>query len=242
MNAGYSSGWCEESFGVNLVASEILCKAKGDDCCRFIMAPPAHIEEHINAYMKERPRLAERIKGYEIPDFFVRKRLEDDLKKNEQKYRSIIQAALDGFWVTDAQGHFLDVNEAYCAIVGYTREELLGMSISDVEAQEILEETEQHIRKIFAAGSDRFETVHRRKDGGLVNIEVSARYLPTEGGQLVVFLRDITSRKLTEEAIKGKMDTIEKLNWYMLNREERIMEMKGEVNALLNKLGQQPKY
>ena len=40
MNAGYSSGWCEASFGVPLVAVEILCRAKGDERCRFIMAPP----------------------------------------------------------------------------------------------------------------------------------------------------------------------------------------------------------
>jgi predicted hydrocarbon binding protein len=40
MNAGWSSGWCEESFGVQLVSSEVMCRAKGDDVCRFIMAPP----------------------------------------------------------------------------------------------------------------------------------------------------------------------------------------------------------
>ncbi len=49
MNAGYSSGWCERSFGVTLVASEILCKAKGDDCCRFIMAHSSQIEHSSTA-------------------------------------------------------------------------------------------------------------------------------------------------------------------------------------------------
>ncbi len=82
MNAGYSSGWCEESFGVTLVASEILCQARGDDCCRFIMAPPARIEEHINRYMKERPEMAMRASGYSIPDFFARKRLEEELRRH----------------------------------------------------------------------------------------------------------------------------------------------------------------
>jgi PAS domain S-box-containing protein len=50
MNAGYSSGWCEESFGIPLVAFEIECKAKGDEHCRFIMAPPSKIEEYITRY------------------------------------------------------------------------------------------------------------------------------------------------------------------------------------------------
>ncbi|MCC6837577.1 MAG: XylR N-terminal domain-containing protein, partial [Bacteroidia bacterium] len=44
MNAGYSSGWCEQSFGMPLTAVEVTCKAKGDDMCRFIMSPPHKIE------------------------------------------------------------------------------------------------------------------------------------------------------------------------------------------------------
>src|SRR3972149_5649857 len=47
MNAGYSSGWCEESFGIPLVASEIMCRAKGDEACRFIMAHPSKIEGYM---------------------------------------------------------------------------------------------------------------------------------------------------------------------------------------------------
>jgi two-component system, cell cycle sensor histidine kinase and response regulator CckA len=44
MNAGYSSGWCEESFGITCVATEIQCRARGDDVCRFVMAHPNRIE------------------------------------------------------------------------------------------------------------------------------------------------------------------------------------------------------
>jgi two-component system cell cycle sensor histidine kinase/response regulator CckA len=55
MNAGYSSGWCEESFRIPLTAREILCRARGDDCCRFIMAPPERIEARIAAYKAEHP-------------------------------------------------------------------------------------------------------------------------------------------------------------------------------------------
>jgi len=53
MNAGYSSGWCAESFGVSLVAEEILCRAKGDAYCRFIMAHPSRIQGFIRDYKKE---------------------------------------------------------------------------------------------------------------------------------------------------------------------------------------------
>ncbi|MBW2454878.1 MAG: XylR N-terminal domain-containing protein, partial [Deltaproteobacteria bacterium] len=80
MNAGYSSGWCEESFGLPLVSIEMLCRARGDDCCRFIMAPPEHIEERIEKYLADEPALATRIRGYQLPDFFARQRLEDELR------------------------------------------------------------------------------------------------------------------------------------------------------------------
>ncbi|HVU02885.1 MAG TPA: ATP-binding protein [Polyangiaceae bacterium] len=70
MNAGYSSGWCEESFGLPLVATEILCRAKGDDVCRFIMAPPDRIEDHVARYRERHPHLAPRIVDYHVPAYF----------------------------------------------------------------------------------------------------------------------------------------------------------------------------
>jgi len=52
MNAGYSSGWCSESFGFPLVAAEVECQARGDKHCRFVMAPPGRIEEHLSRYLE----------------------------------------------------------------------------------------------------------------------------------------------------------------------------------------------
>lgn len=57
MNAGYSSGWCAQSFGISLEAREILCRAKGDKFCRFIMAQPHKIEEFIHKYQADHPEL-----------------------------------------------------------------------------------------------------------------------------------------------------------------------------------------
>jgi hypothetical protein len=57
MNAGYSSGWCEESFGVPLVAQEILCRAKGVNYCRFIMAHPDMISKFVEEYKRTHSEL-----------------------------------------------------------------------------------------------------------------------------------------------------------------------------------------
>jgi len=73
MNSGYSSGWCEQSFGMPLVAVEILCRAKGDAACRFIMAPPARAEAHIQRYIQAHPELGPSIARYEIQRFFAKR-------------------------------------------------------------------------------------------------------------------------------------------------------------------------
>ncbi len=83
MNAGYSSGWCEASFGVELVSAEVLCRARGDACCRFIMAHPDRIEARVQEYLARQGREAApgAEGGYRIPDFFARKRIEEELRR-----------------------------------------------------------------------------------------------------------------------------------------------------------------
>jgi PAS domain S-box-containing protein len=123
-------------------------------------------------------------------------------KAREQEYQAIIHAAIDGFWQADMQGHFLDVNEAYCQLTGYSLDEILNMSITDIEAIEKPGETAKRIRKIKEVGYDRFETRHRRKDGEIVDVEISVNYLPIDGGRMFVFIRDITERMDMEESLR----------------------------------------
>ena len=96
MNAGYSSGWCEESFGMPLVASEVLCRARGDEHCRFVMAPPDQLERRLDEYVADKPALALRVRGYEIPDFFARKAIEEELRETRDELeRRVIQRTRD---------------------------------------------------------------------------------------------------------------------------------------------------
>ncbi|HYM34841.1 MAG TPA: ATP-binding protein [Steroidobacteraceae bacterium] len=93
MNAGYSSGWCEESFGQSLVSAELLCRGKGDEVCRFIMAPPTRIAERIDAYIASHPEIASHVAGYHIPDFFARKREEEALKERQDELERELRQA-----------------------------------------------------------------------------------------------------------------------------------------------------
>lgn len=142
-------------------------------------------------------------------DVTERKRIEEEAQAAAKKYTSIIHTALDGFWITDLKGRFLEVNDSYCCMTGYSREELLNMSVSDVEAAETAEETARHINKVMRKESDLFETRHRRKDGSIIDAQVSANFIPQDGGCFVVFIRDITDRKRAEKALTREKDLLE---------------------------------
>ncbi|HWA77394.1 MAG TPA: response regulator [Polyangiaceae bacterium] len=101
MNAGYSSGWCEHSFGLSLVAVEILCRAKGDESCRFIMAPPEQIEAHIARYKQQHPELAARIVNYSVPGFFSKRTDRQLLRKNLELEQRERQRAQDLFAINE---------------------------------------------------------------------------------------------------------------------------------------------
>jgi len=108
---------------------------------------------------------------------------------------------MDGFWEVDAQGYLLDANEAYSRMSGYTRQELLRMKISDLEAREDQAQILSHMSAVFESGTDRFETLHRRKDGNLFHVEVSIQAKQSVEGHLFAFLRDITDRKFAEHTL-----------------------------------------
>lgn len=121
-------------------------------------------------------------------------------KKTDQvmdQLKAMIDISLDGFWIVDVKGKLLQVNEAYAKISGYSIDELMAMHIDQLEATEGFEQVQAHIAKIIQQGYDQFETRHRRKDGHIIDVEVSAAFL-AEFQQFCVFCRDITDRKRSE--------------------------------------------
>jgi PAS domain S-box-containing protein len=131
-----------------------------------------------------------------------RREADDALNEGRQLLQSVLQSGLDGFYLVDAHGRFLQVNDAYCAISGYSREELLHMHVSDVEASESAQDVAAHIEHIIRHGTDRFESRHRRKDGQIVDIESSVNFQNFDGGRLFCFLRDVTERKRSDQALR----------------------------------------
>ncbi len=137
-----------------------------------------------------------------VMDITERRLMEEVLRWSEDKNRSFIQSAMDGFFQVDMKGGLLQVNEAFSKMSGYSEYELLKMSINDLEAVETRKDTRNHIQIIISMGSDRFESRHRRKDGTLYDVEISARHLPGQNGSIVGFIRDITERKKIEALLR----------------------------------------
>lgn len=107
-----------------------------------------------------------------------------------------INSGSDGYWILDRRGRFLDVNQNYCRMLGYTRAEVLAKDIADLEAVASAEQIEAQIKRIFVSGAESFETRHRHRDGDWIDLEITAT--PVAGRCLVVFLRNVSGRKLIE--------------------------------------------
>jgi PAS domain S-box-containing protein len=139
------------------------------------------------------------------------KKTREALRESEEWQKTILQTAMDGFWMADTVGRLLGVNQTYCRMSGYSEQELLNMNISDLECSESKTDTLDHIRGIIAKGEERFESCHRRKNGSFFHVEISVQYRPLNGGRLCAFLRDITERKQVENELrdhKEKFETI----------------------------------
>ncbi len=123
-----------------------------------------------------------------------------DIRQAEEEYRAIIQATMDGFLVCDTDGNLLRVNDAMCRLFGYSRNQLLTMNVRQLEAVRTSEEVDQHMLRIIANGTDRFEAQYHGNHESILTIEVSCTYLPANG-KVCAFMRDITERKNKEEEI-----------------------------------------
>jgi len=138
-----------------------------------------------------------------VQDVSGRMEVERELRESEEHHRSILKTAMDGIVLLDGTGRFLEVNESYLAMSGYSERELLAMSISQLEAGDSPGELTARPGGILARRQDRFESRHRRKDGSCFDVEISVQCLDSKEALLVVFVHDISARKRHEEERKG---------------------------------------
>jgi len=114
------------------------------------------------------------------------------LADSERFLQTVLRTTADGFVVVDGDGTVVDVNRAYCAMTGFERDDVLGRTVGELDADESTEGTAARLERIVRVGSERFQTRHRRRDGGTVPVEVSVTWLGEGRRCFVCFCRDVT--------------------------------------------------
>jgi PAS domain S-box-containing protein len=130
-------------------------------------------------------------------------RYQDGMFHQADLFRALLDQSTDAIEILDPETlRLLDVNQTACVQLGYSREELLSMSIFDIHPnlnEDSRARVEQQLRE---SGVAMFETEHRRKDGSTFAVEVNYRRVHREKMYGVALARDITARKRSEEALR----------------------------------------
>jgi len=116
----------------------------------------------------------------------------------ETRYQTILRTAMDGFWVLDDEGRIVEVNDAYCEMLGFARDEVVGKQIIDFRADKSSDKVKEQMRLAKERGSMRYESQHVTQDGRVLDLEVSVKYMPIGKGQYCSFIHNVTERKRGE--------------------------------------------
>ncbi|HYR05438.1 MAG TPA: EAL domain-containing protein, partial [Gallionella sp.] len=142
--------------------------------------------------------LEERVKERTIELEKAQQETEVLLRRNQ----ALMMTSMDGIHVMDMQGNILAANDAFCRMLGYTQKEISTLNLADWDAQFPVDEVRAKFRELIGK-SAMLETLWRRKDGTLINAEISASGVEVEGQNFIfVSGRDITGRKKAEIVLR----------------------------------------
>ena len=138
-----------------------------------------------------------------IRDMTERKQAGDALRRSEERFRTLFDSATDAIFILDLDGNFMDANRSAYERRGYTKEEMLTLHISQLEPPEFGAKTLERIELHKKYGHLVFESVHLRKGGTAIPVEVDSRIIDFEGKKVFFSInRDITERKRWEQKIQ----------------------------------------
>ena len=161
-----------------------------------------------------------------INDITERKRAEAARQASEAHYRTLFEYAPDGILIGDPESYYLDANGTMCRMLGYSRDELIGLHASDIIAPVDAGQIDPALAVINGGSEFRRELRFRRKDGSIFPAEVRATTMP--GGNLLGMIHDITERKRAEAAL-SKLN--EELEDRVLRRTEQLDAANKELEA-----------
>lgn len=153
-----------------------------------------------------------------VEDVSERKRAEEELRRSERKHRTILETITDGYHEVDLEGNFTLVNKAFCTILGFAEEELIGTNYRHVMDHDNAKQIVKAYNQVFRTGRPNpgFNYQITRKDGATRDVSVSIVLMEDSDERPCGFrgiLRDITDRRLLEEQLRqaAKMEAIGQL-------------------------------
>ncbi len=136
----------------------------------------------------------------------ARKETEQTMRETISKlnlFRALIDHSSDGIEVIDpATMHFLDVNETECHNLGYARDEMLAMTVADIDPLVTAELEKMIAAQMGESRNARFESMYLRKDGSMFPVEINAKLIELDKPYILSIVRDITERKQAEDALR----------------------------------------
>lgn len=202
-----------------------------------VYAPANNLDSHVYLHLTFTPCFTEDqdLAGYiaSIVDITERKRTEKNLHLTQF---SVDWATDCLFWIT-ADGHFQFVNNTACRILGYTREELLKLNVSDIDPHFQRDQWPAHWQELKHKGSMQLESMHCCKDGKLIPVEIAANYLVFEGQEYnCAFVRDISERK----ALQAELERQARIDYLTGLANRRYFMEQGEAElARVHRYGNQ---
>ncbi len=179
-----------------------------------------------------------------ITDITERKQAEASLRESETRFSTIFHASPAAIAITRfSDNQFMDVNKAWQAMTGYTRAEVEGHTLAELNLWANPEQRQRLIETLRAQGTARDEIQIRRKSGETGDVLMSVEMIELAGVQyLLTMAQDITERKQAEAQLADQLDELRRWHQATLGRETRILDLKREVNELLRRLNEPPRY
>ncbi|MBA3259690.1 MAG: PAS domain S-box protein [Gemmatimonadales bacterium] len=149
--------------------------------------------------------------GAQIGQLVERGRAEEAIRASENRYRLLMEQAVDAILIAEPGGAIVDANPAACELMGYDRSEILALTIAETYPPDERDTAAARVQRVHTGQALRFERRLRRKDGEDVDVEVTAKLLP--GGMMQGVMRDIRERKTLEEQLRQaqKMEAVGQL-------------------------------
>ncbi len=172
-----------------------------------------------------------------LRDVTERKQIEAALRDNERRYRTLFSKATDGILLLDTQGNIVDVNDSFARMHGYTVDEMLQMSLRNLDTAETQALAPDRVTRIFQGETIGFEVEQYHKDGHVLPLDVAASAIDIDGKlYALAFHRDITERRRAEQALKRSQQELRGLS--KAANEALEAERRRTARELHDELGQ----